>query len=256
MKMIDLRDTWIPNVNGELYDLWFAECEKQGIIDAYRNKNNTVKKRKYLQEYRGDVCATDDAGNAKEVTLADLKPKPFLQTGEAFEHTKTLNFILERMINVHGEHDSVDYIHKLSNAITFVEKVESPKQKIELQKPKRVKVDYVKVDKNADNGKYWECARQLAESECEFFIRGNIHLEIRCNEILLENYKSDELYRKVEREIVWQDSLSDFMDDNFHDQNQPFLSFVDEEVVIDGKIPYATMIAMCHLMQSMTDKPK
>lgn len=52
--------------------------------------------------------------------------KPFLQTGEDFEHSKTLNFIRDRLVEVHGEPKNPDYMHKLNNAIAFVERMEEP----------------------------------------------------------------------------------------------------------------------------------
>lgn len=86
--------------------------------------------------------------------------KPPLQTGEDFEHTKTLNFIRDRLVEVYGVNASYDYMHKLNNAIAFVERMEDVKKncggiepkvlrgavEIEKEKPKRTKVEYVKVE--------------------------------------------------------------------------------------------------------------
>jgi len=138
------------------------------------------------------------------------KPKPFLQTGEDFEHTKTLNFILDRMIEVHGEHESVDYIHKLRNAIIFVESAESPKQKVELSKP-RTKVEYVRVaDSIFDLKQDFECGKLYCQDEesedycvCGYGERN-----------LIDDYIHDNLYRKVEREYTWRDELQEFLLDN------------------------------------------
>ena len=80
------------------------------------------------------------------------KETPFLQTGEDFEHSKTLNFIRDRLVEIHGEPKNLDYMHKLNNAIAFVEGMENKKAdyaadaKGEQEKPKRTKVGYEKVE--------------------------------------------------------------------------------------------------------------
>lgn len=74
---------------------------------------------------------------------------------------------------------------------------------------KKTKVEYVKVDKNADNGAYWECARDYAEGNCQFFTDGDSALPVDCNNTLLSNYISAMLYRRVETEVTWLDELAD-----------------------------------------------
>ncbi|AUR83631.1 hypothetical protein NVP1038O_21 [Vibrio phage 1.038.O._10N.286.51.C2] len=70
--------------------------------------------------------------------------KPFMQTDEEFEHTKTLNFIYERLIEVHGENPRYDYMHKLKNAIMMVEKAESSFNREESTKElKRTKGEWI-----------------------------------------------------------------------------------------------------------------
>jgi len=138
----------------------------------------------------------------EELSVEAVKPKPFLQTGEAFEHTKTLNFILERMINIRGEHESVDYIHKLRNAIIFVEKSESPKQKIELPNP-RMKTEYVHC--SIEDAKKYHCDEL-------FFRYGDEKIEpLRDVDAAFFIINQHKLCRKVEREYTWQEEAAEFI---------------------------------------------
>lgn len=82
----------------------------------------------------------------------------------------------------------------------------------------RTKVEYVKVDKDAEGGAYWECARDFAENEVNLLVaRTNPEaccvmswMNISDNDELLRQYKEGKIYRKVEREITWQDEVIEF----------------------------------------------
>lgn len=75
---------------------------------------------------------------------------------------------------------------------------------VEQPKPKHTKEEYVKVDKNTDGGKFWECARDFAEGAHEFyFMRGNADYSIvKDNDELLVLYKGGNLRRKVVIELT------------------------------------------------------
>jgi hypothetical protein len=121
-------------------------------------------------------------------------------------------------------------------------------------KPK-VKVEYVSVNKELDGGKFWECARDFAEGDCEFFTDGDSALKIHTYNTLLANYRSGMLYRKVETELTWQDELIEHLrrnrigldcaicDGEFDNFSLPTLS-------------NKQLIGICHLVASMTDKPE
>jgi len=118
-------------------------------------------------------------------------------------------------------------------------------------KPKRTKVEFVKVDKNADNGKYWECARQFAEGECEFYSDALGCCGVKSNDFLLTHYKSGYLYRKVEREVTWQEEakllLTPASRQYKHNDGKGFVCGYDCEEVES---------IVSKLLASMTDKPE
>jgi len=188
----------------------------------------------------------------KQITLADLKPnaKPFLQTGEAFEHTKTLNFILERMINVHGEHESVDYIHKLRNAIMFVEKAEEPTSMAGAGvKPKRTKVAYVKCE-------FDKLSEAFAEHEASplYNESGALLDTPMVDRGLVDTFHGGyQIYRKVDREVTWQEEVKRHIDEN-SDIYEIELS--SSHVLVNMEISNKNFIAMCRAVASMTDKPE
>jgi hypothetical protein len=186
--------------------------------------------------------------------------KPFLQTGESFEHTKTLNFILERMVNVHGEHESVDYIHKLRNAIIFVEQAEdkTPKQ----AKP-RTKAQYVECETLQSALDDFE-----SKSGIEFYCSIDGVNRITSVKSLALAYGNDSLYRKVETEITWQDAFQEFIFDNeigldivcdsiskTNKYGELEIKQGEKSYNING-ITEEMLLKMCHLVESMTDRPE
>jgi hypothetical protein len=73
--------------------------------------------------------------------------------------------------------------------------------KPEAVKP-RVNVEYVKVDVNGENGKYWECVRDFAEGYFEFgCLMSDKRHDVLNNDDLAGFYNASNLYRKVETEI-------------------------------------------------------
>ena len=66
----------------------------------------------------------------------------------------------------------------------------------------RTKVECVLIDKNGDNGSFWECARDFSLGH-EFSQTYDCpsHRSVKDNDMLLLCYKANALYRKVETEI-------------------------------------------------------
>lgn len=84
--------------------------------------------------------------------------------------------------------------------------------KAEQEKPKRVKVSYVKHNVNEEGGKFWEVARDWSEGEpCVFhYFNANSYWSVADNDRLLKEYTNRNLYRKVEIEI---DERQEFIDE-------------------------------------------
>lgn len=90
-----------------------------------------------LHEYLGTVITASSnsafnnskalTDNKRFILRAAALEKPFLQTGESFEHSKALNIIRDRLNNSLCANESYDYMHKLNNAIAFVERMENKK---------------------------------------------------------------------------------------------------------------------------------
>lgn len=157
--------------------------------------------------------------------------KTFMQTGEEYEHTKTLNFIYERLIEVHGENPSFDYMHKLKNVIIMVEDRESPCNKAAaldgrdnvpslhesypnedafagVKKP-RTKVEYEHV--NANDDAFWEVAREFAE-DCVEFRSSQDNCKINDNLMLLTHYSNRSLQRRIETTITEREAFVDWFE--------------------------------------------
>lgn len=187
--------------------------------------------------------------------LEPVKPRttPFLQTGEDFEHTKTLNFIRDRMINVHGENSHYDYMHKLNNAIIFMEKTEvyTDVGAKESAKP-RTSIEYVKVD-----GLFWNIAKEYKENKESIFHKsGENYFLIKTLESLVKSHKARNVYRKVETEITWQDAVADYLSKCKYLINNSGCIELDlnscstsTELLDEGGKEF---IEMCHLVTSMT----
>lgn len=245
---------------GKIYD----NCFINGIATIHKLHDDNIGfwlNRLDISKHGANVIRGEEVRFIKKI----CKEKPFLQTGEEFEHTKTLNFILERVINVHGEHESVDYIHKLRNAIIFTEKMESPKQKIELPKPikPRTKVEYVKVEDSIFHLQPDLVAGELysrnADGEYEQII-GEYALTYHC--------ATGRIYRKVETEITQQDAFQEFIFDNkigldivcdsiskTNNYGELEIKQGEKSYNING-ITEEMLLKMCHLVESMTDKPE
>lgn len=70
----------------------------------------------------------------------------------------------------------------------------------------RTRTEYVKVDRNAEGGAFWECARDFVDDD--FYRHDECGYEkIKSNTLLLAFYSTSNLYRKVEREIEWYEDI-------------------------------------------------
>lgn len=156
-KKEDLYNTYIRNDKGELRYLYLKVCSEFGLhtfsggFDAHFYDTELIQCDEYSMPDSEGILqrAVEVNGDFVELTIDDLRLKtPLLQTGEDFEHTKTLNFIRDRLVEVHGEPENLDYMHKLNNAIAFVERIEEAKisndgfEPVDIEsKPKRTKVE-------------------------------------------------------------------------------------------------------------------
>ncbi len=148
-----------------------------------------------------DVMAQD---NEAEEAKAVAKYKPFLQTGEPYEHTKTLNFILGRMVEIHGEKLNYDYMHKLKNAIAFVERCEDHSGG-EPEKPQpRMKVEYVKVAESI-----FDLKHDLKRGRLYYEDFDNEYHSIDGEMQLVNCFDSCCVHRKVERPIEWWEVINE-----------------------------------------------
>lgn len=140
----------------------------------------------------------------------EVKPEtPPLQTGEGFEHSKTLNFIRDRLVEVHGEPKNLDYMHKLNNAIAFVEQMEGPSNLCgsgtgKEEKPKRTKVSYEKMS--------FECAWRAIKA---FEDGEKLYTKLSSEEFALIDNAPDvlrylyDLHERVEIEITEREEFTD-----------------------------------------------
>jgi hypothetical protein len=110
----------------------------------------------------------------------------------------------------------------------------------------RMKVDYVKL-----TGDFWEVAKEYQEGK--LFYKCTETCIIDTLEQLVNLYKSDNIYRKVETEVTWQDELNSFLGRNsvLYD-----IEFQSKHVHIDTEIENDQFIEMCHLVSSMNKQPK
>lgn len=181
------------------------------------------------------VALKEEQGKTEGDFWADLeselnkqeRPKPFLQTGEEFEHTKTLNFIYDRM-SMFGESPNLDYMHKLKNAIAFTEDRESPcNQAAAQEKPKRTKVEYVECDNLQGSLDKFE-----SMSGFEFYPDENgVGDRINSVRYLALAYGNNSLYRRIETEIT---------------ERNEFIEFVESkcsELMVDGEWSLACIAA-------------
>lgn len=180
----------------------------------------------------------------KHVQPKPKKTVPFLQTGESFEHTKTLNFIIERMINVHGEHESVDYIHKLRNAIIFIEAIEgSVNTDVECSKQKKTKVEFVRID--FDHA--WEAVKFDSE---DGLYTGDNNMRLLPKMIVPRFEMGSDFYRKVETKITWKDALCDCVDECKQMEIDTTLSFA---ACVNGADWDNEFIGMCRVVIAAVD---
>jgi hypothetical protein len=89
---------------------------------------------------------------------------------------------------------------------SFYEKAKSPKQIIELPKPKpQIKTEYEKCVEG-----FLEVAREHSEG-CLYSHHSGGYSEIEGLESLIGNYDHANVYRKVEREYTWQEEAAEFI---------------------------------------------
>lgn len=260
-KKEDLHNTYIRNDKGELRDLYLNVCSGFGLHSFSDGFGAHFYDTEFIQcdEYsmpdsegilQRSVEINDDF---VELTADDLKiEKPFLQTGEDFEHSKTLNFIRDRLVEVYGESKNLDYMHKLNNAIAFVGDMENEKavcgslrsrdgariesaseclskvaskvlDSMQKDKPKRTREGYVKVEFNSA----WEAIQRYEISDDLYYCASSIptYEKMKSGNMknLLDCSMPIKLYRRVEVEVSERDE--------FIEEAMKFTSFNNQQLL-------------------------
>jgi len=250
----DLMNKHIENDNGELRELFFNYCIKFGLHDnsrcpmlGYDQLGSIISKWPKF-----DVLQYGPSPKSKQLTLADFQAgcdsaKPADVEMEAFndEYNRGMyNCVCDIAESVGykfgvdiGFDDLPDKVESVLSGLTA-----TIDQLVPPSKPVKTKVEYVFI--KCGETPFWEVAKEFAESELNTIHFINVHCEqceVKCNNMLLSNYKSGNLYRKVETKVTWQDEASDKhpkMMESLRD------SFYNEDI-----------IKFSHLVASMTDKP-
>ncbi len=141
-------------------------------------------------------------GDSKSFFCAEQSPSQLKEFNQCVED---LARFANRTQPIAAAHDYERYKNKLKKTLAVasdiidkaIEANKQPKPTV-TAKP-RVNVEYVKVDKNAKDGAYWECARDWACGKVGMFWRDSLGEKvIQDNDQLLAYYKQGELYRKVD----------------------------------------------------------
>ncbi len=176
--------------------------------DIYLNSDGRTLGVVNIPEYNNKRSTIDcDLYILRAAALETKEPKPLLQTGEEFEHTKTLNFIFDRLVNVYGENPNYDYMHKLKNAITMVENRESPCNKTAPYKePKRTKESYEKLNFECA----WHAVKAFEDGEKLYTKRSSEDFVLIDNAPDVLRYLYD-LHERIETPIEWWEDASEFV---------------------------------------------
>lgn len=117
--------------------------------------------------------------------------------------------------------------------------LENPRPEIhkdsEFYKKSRTKVEFVKVDKNTEDNKFWEVARDYAEEVFELFLLDvdGEYEKISSNDELLMEYRRSNLYRRIETPMTEREAFIEALnevaygDDGFISTSELFSRIVD-----------------------------
>lgn len=127
---------------------------------------------------------------------------------------------------------------------------------VESSEKPRTKTEYIKLNKNDKEVKFWEVARDFAESEgiALYFLIDDSYLPIVSNERLLAEYKDGNLYRKVEKQITWYDDVIDYLESFSGDECKTFIETIMENKNTGAEgHHYEGFINMCRLVVESVD---
>ena len=207
----------------------YSECKS--IIDSFAPRKNTGE-----QPCDRDITV--------EVSFADNDKRTHTANhwiwsiSDSKHDVVTWKPDLQELIKMQDKHDNKQDTKTVDPRISNMAEV----------KP-RMKVEYVKVDKNAEGGAFWECAKYFVDNN--LFYRNHsgegYPIVSNCHE-LLQKYEASNLYRKVETEITWQNEL-----DTFLGKNSALYSIEcpSKHIHLDVEITPERFVEMCRLVSSM-----
>ena len=120
----------------------------------------------------------------------------------------------------------------------------------------RTKTTYVKVDKNAEGGRFWEVARDFESDGIYCISKVKEFALIKSDESLAYYYRAGNVYRKVETEINWKDELSNYISSCKSLCRDSFIKHGCFERERGVDVFDDEFIAMCQLVAELTDKPE
>jgi hypothetical protein len=82
------------------------------------------------------------------------------------------------------------------------------------EKKPRTKVEYLKVNGNYNEGAFWECARDYSEGVIFTTMGSSEQLVVDSIDELLDRYKCNNLYRRIETPMTWKEELYDYLDNS------------------------------------------
>lgn len=196
--MIDLKNAWILNVNGELKNLWVAMTKEQGI-NPRSEDTLTTQAGRFLSIKRGMIWCIAPNSEQKQITLADLKPKQAVEG----DYDKGMRGAMKKIAMLVGIKSGVDVgyddlpskVDAIISGLTSTIEMLSPDE----PKPKRGNVSYEKVLKT--NTSLDELMQSLIDGEK--FYDGEHCGGHYPRETVLRKFLSDSmsLFRKVEVEF-------------------------------------------------------
>lgn len=214
-------------------------------LDDYVESVSSFEVVMILPHYRSPQIATSktDLSKLRELTMADFIPSNDVKYYDKDEEVKPQDGFVSNAIK--------DF--KVSH------KLKTKEQSMSDNKAPRARTEYIKLNKNDKNGKYWEVARDFAESEsyaCAFYCLVNTsYFPVVSNERLLSEYEGGNLYRKVEKQITWHDDVIDHLESFGGDECKTFIEAITENknTGVNG-YHYDVFINMCRFVVESVDK--
>ena len=118
----------------------------------------------------------------------------------------------------------------------------------------KVKVEYVQVDDSIFSLNPDFMAGELYKWEQPQTIESPEYIEIESEKDFCNAFLNENIYRKVETPVTWEDELIGFLSGKSYIKRDGF-AVLNNMVVIPARINYSDFLSMCHLVASLTDNP-